>query len=101
MINPNYIITGRVDIPNFFFKINGTSYTGDYTVQTAPFKIFGLVANELPFELFFRNTILHNQKEFEALANTVISPLKNELLSKKFQNTKYKIEKIIKFTNSK
>jgi len=101
MINPNYIISGRVDIPNLFFKIDGTSYSGEYTVQTSPFKIFGLVPNEIPFELFFRNTILQNPEIFEDTTNTPILPLKNELLSKKFENTKYKIEKIVKFTNSK
>ena len=94
MAHPSVIITGQVDIPNLFFTETGESFTGDYVVQNNPFTIIGIpYLGGTPIELYFRNTILFNMENIE-LNN-------NELLSKKFQNTKYKIEKIIKFTNSK
>ena len=107
MANPNIIISGRVDIPNLFFKPNGESYIGEYTVQTSPnFTIFALVPDEIPFEVFFRNTLLLNKEVMidyfgDQYNFTDIPLLENEVLSKNFENTKYKIEKIIKFTNSK
>ena len=94
MANPNAIITGQVDVPNLFFTIEGEYFTGNYVVQTSPFRILGLpYGGGVPIELYFRNSLLFSEEN--------INPTDTELLSKKFQNTKYKIEKIIKFTNSK
>tara|TARA_E500000318_G_scaffold27387_1_gene27604 strand:- start:33 stop:314 length:282 start_codon:yes stop_codon:yes gene_type:complete len=88
------VITGQVDIPNLFFTIEGESFIGNYVVQSNPFRIIGLPPlGGIPIELYFRNTLLFSGEN--------INPTDAELLSKKFQNTKYKIEKIIKFTNSK
>lgn len=98
MPNENIIISGRVDVPNLFFTSSGESYVGEYTVQTSPFKVFALPFNQTPFEVFFRNTLIFNSS---IGLPEGIELLENEVLSKNFENTKYKIEKIIKFTNSK
>lgn len=98
MSNQNIIISGRVDVPNLFFTRGGESYIGEYTVQTAPFRVFALPFNQTPFQIFFRNSILLNPP---LGFPDGVELLENEVLSKNFENTKYKIEKIIKFTNSK
>lgn len=103
MANPSIIISGRIDIPNYLFKQDGSSYIGEFIVQSGTtLQMYGTTPNEQPFPIFFRNQIiLHKENFMEVFSLKELPALENELLSKKFQNTKYKIEKIIKFTNSK
>jgi hypothetical protein len=86
------ILTGNINIPNYFFTSEGNSYIGTYTVSSDPFILTGIDANSLQQILYFRNYLLQS-------GDVQLTEL--ELLSKKFQNTKDKMEKIVKFTNSK
>tara|TARA_R110000824_G_scaffold355222_3_gene542376 strand:- start:4553 stop:4825 length:273 start_codon:yes stop_codon:yes gene_type:complete len=86
------IITGNINIPNYFFTIEGNSYIGTYTVSSDPFALVGVTEDSGAIPLYFRNYLLQSDH---------VKLTELELLSKKFQNTKHKMEKIVKFTNSK
>lgn len=94
------ILTGNINIPNYFFTSEGGSYTGTYTVYSGPsidhigsqLIILAGDTNSGIQTLYFRNYLLQS-------GDVQLTEL--ELLSKKFQNTKDKMEKIVKFTNSK
>ena len=88
-----YIITATIKIPNFFFKRDGVGYTGKYRVQSSPFKILTMEEGTPPEELFFRNSLITNDKN--------IKSTELEVISKNFQNNKEKLEKILTFTNYK
>lgn len=95
MAQTTEILTAKIRVPNFFFTVDGVSYTGDYRIVRGQGTVHVLTvpSEDLnPKSLYFRNTLL---------ANYEIKLSESEVLSKKFQNSKEKIEKIIKFTHSK
>lgn len=95
----SYTITAIIRVPNYLFTSDGESYTGRYQVRLDPFDIDRLVMigfvgeEEFPTSLYFRNTVL--------AVNPMLKQSNSEVLSKNFQNSKEKLEKIITFTNSK
>jgi len=90
------VITAVIKIPNYLFTVNGESYTGDYKIVNAPsgITLVGNINDLVPKSLYFRNYLLQS-----TIYNIPLS--ETELLSKNFQNSKEKLEKIITFTNSK
>ena len=75
------------------FLSSGDSYTGNYKIVNQNSNITIVSSTGTPMTLYFRNSL------FATYKNTKLSEA--ELLSKNFQNTKEKLEKIVKFTNSK
>jgi hypothetical protein len=93
MANNINVINAVIKIPNILFLSNGDSYTGNYKIAHQNSNITIISSTAIPMTLYFRNSL------FAARKNTKLS--ETELLSKNFQNTKEKLEKIVKFTNSK
>ena len=88
------VIQAVIKIPNMLFDSEGVSYTGNYKIVNSPSGV--TIAINSPTRvggLYFRNSY------FAKFENAKLNEV--ELLSKNFQNTKEKLEKIIKFTNSK
>lgn len=90
------VITAVIKIPNYLFTVNGESYTGDYKIVNASsgITLVGNINDLVPKSLYFRNQLFQSTNYSIPLSET-------ELLSKNFQNSKEKLEKIITFTNSK
>ena len=89
------IMHAVIKIPNMLFLSNGDSYTGNYKIIHSPSGVtIAIDSVEGVFgSLHFRNSYFANFKN--------VNLSETELLSKNFQNTKEKLEKIVKFTNSK
>jgi|TARA_R110000744_G_scaffold58630_5_gene122373 hypothetical protein len=90
-----HTVNGNINIPNMFFTINGKQYLGNFSAirnENGSIVLVGKNNNNDVF-LYFRNYLLRQPKKLKLT--------KFEIDSENFQKNKEKIQKIVKFTNSK
>jgi len=91
-----YIIKGNINIPNMLFTENGKNYLGEFSAvrsEKGNVDLYGEAGSKTSILLYSRNYLLRQPKKLKLT--------KFEIDSENFQKNKEKIQKIVKFTNSK